>query len=194
VMRHLGIDRAHFQGLSLGGSIALQYAHDYPDTVQSLAVMEPGILEVFGTYPDVMKIMGNVGELYMSGDRDGALKAFLEELIGPDFDEELSRHLPEGWYARTRSELDVLFQHENPMLENWEFNEEHAKQITCPVLNVTGELSRPYFKDVHELMKEWFPQAENAVVPDTGHFMLETNPRACADILSTFFRKYPLQK
>ena len=192
IMQQLGIERAHIEGLSLGGTIALQYAHDYPETVQSLALLEPGIPGVLGKYPDLLAVMGNVGQLYEVGDREGAMHGFLAELAGSNYDEELSRYLPEGWRERVNYELDVLMQNDSPASNQWEFTRDDAARITCPVLNVTGERSRPYFTETHELMKEWFPQAENVVIPDTGHFMLETNPARCAEELARFFSKYPI--
>jgi pimeloyl-ACP methyl ester carboxylesterase len=41
LMRQLGIERAHVVGHSSSADIALQLALDFPDTVQSLVIMEP---------------------------------------------------------------------------------------------------------------------------------------------------------
>ena len=40
LLRHLGITRAHIAGHSYGAAIALQWALDAPDEVQSLALLE----------------------------------------------------------------------------------------------------------------------------------------------------------
>ncbi len=45
-----GIGRATLLGNSLGGAIALQYALDYPDDVDSLIMMAPGGVEERETY------------------------------------------------------------------------------------------------------------------------------------------------
>ena len=46
LMRGLGIERAHIVGHSSGGAIALQLALDAPEMVQSLVLLEPGLLDV----------------------------------------------------------------------------------------------------------------------------------------------------
>ena len=192
VVDQLGIERMHVGGLSLGGAIALQYAHDYPESVQSLALLEPGIPHILGKYPDVVDALGVVETRYQENDRAGAVHAFLAELAGPNYAAELSPSLPPGWRERLMDELDVILENDSPAMNSWEFTAEHAARIACPVLNVTGERSRPYFHETHELMKDWFPQAENVVLPDSTHFMLEMNPTGSARVLGEFFSKNPI--
>jgi pimeloyl-ACP methyl ester carboxylesterase len=49
LLRHLGVEKAHVVGHSIGGCIALQLALDAPDAVRSLALLEPPVLTaVFG--------------------------------------------------------------------------------------------------------------------------------------------------
>src|SRR5579859_2178912 len=43
LLRHLGVERAHVVGHSFGACIALQLAMDAPETVQSLALLEPAL-------------------------------------------------------------------------------------------------------------------------------------------------------
>ena len=45
-LQHLGIERAHFVGQSYGGAIILQVALDAPETVHSLALLEPALPSV----------------------------------------------------------------------------------------------------------------------------------------------------
>ena len=46
LLRHLGVERAHVAGHSLGGAIALQLALDAPEAVHSLVLLEPGLFDV----------------------------------------------------------------------------------------------------------------------------------------------------
>ena len=46
LIRGLGIERAHIVGHSSGGPIALQLALDAPEMVESLVLLEPGLLDV----------------------------------------------------------------------------------------------------------------------------------------------------
>jgi pimeloyl-ACP methyl ester carboxylesterase len=193
VLDHLGIERVNVEGLSLGGSLALQFAMDYPGSVNALALLEPAIPSVFGKYPDFEKVMGEVGEHYGSGDREAAIHVMAAELAGPEYQDDLSRHLPAGWQERWKDELDVLMTQEIVAMNQWSFGPEDAARITCPVLNLTGERTRPYFKEIHETIKQWMPHAENVVLPDTTHFMLEMNPKGCAEALCSFFAQHPIR-
>ena len=51
VMQHLEIERAHCVGQSYGAVILLQTALDFPDTVYSLALLEPGLPSVLFESP-----------------------------------------------------------------------------------------------------------------------------------------------
>ena len=45
LLRHLGVDKAHVVGHSSGALISLQLAHDHPDLVASLALLEPPLAD-----------------------------------------------------------------------------------------------------------------------------------------------------
>ena len=56
LLRHLGITRAHIAGHSYGAAIALQWALDAPDEVQSLALLEAPLFEgIPGGIPQRMR-------------------------------------------------------------------------------------------------------------------------------------------
>lgn len=55
-----------------------------------------------------------------------------------------------------------------------------------------GSDTQPYFKEVYETMQEWLPQADNVVLTDANHCMLQMNPRGAAEHLATFFGRHPL--
>ncbi|MGD9893084.1 MAG: alpha/beta fold hydrolase, partial [Dehalococcoidia bacterium] len=46
VLRHVGVERAHIAGHSYGGVIALQLALDAPEVVQSLVLLEAGLVHL----------------------------------------------------------------------------------------------------------------------------------------------------
>lgn len=53
-----------------------------------------------------------------------------------------------------------------------------------------GANSKPYFTEIYKTVGEWFPQAENYVLPNASHVMLQMNPKAAAERLVQFFAKY----
>ena len=60
LMDHLGIDKAHVLGASLGGMIAQEIAINYPQRVMKLILVSttPGGWEVSETHPEVLRVMG----------------------------------------------------------------------------------------------------------------------------------------
>jgi 3-oxoadipate enol-lactonase len=60
LMDHLGLDKAHVLGASLGGMIAQEVAINYPERVRKLVLVSttPGGWEVSETHPEVLRVMG----------------------------------------------------------------------------------------------------------------------------------------
>ena len=81
---------------------------------------------------------------------------------------------------------------ELPALSEWSFNQEHAGQITQPVLNLSGARSASYFKDVHEALKTWIPHSEADLVPGSTHAMMNTHPRPTAERIAAFLARHPI--
>ena len=118
--------------------------------------------------------------LYTSGDKVGAAAAFAREVGGADFREAFDRTLPPGNFDRWVADLDTYFESDGPALEHWTFTTEEAARISQPVLNIRGADTTSYFKEAYETMEGWLPQAENFVMPNANHCVLQTNPKGAA--------------
>jgi pimeloyl-ACP methyl ester carboxylesterase len=189
----LGIDRAHVVGHSYGGVIALQLALDAPTTVNSLALLEPALLGV-PSAQQFMEAMGPVAGMYQAGDKAGAVEAFLRAVVGPDYRRTLDEAVP-GGYEQAVRDADTFFAQEMPALQEWRFTRDEAQGIKQPVLAVLGADSAavwPGFGEGHELVREWFPQAEGFTLPGATHGLQMQNPRALSEALAAFFARHPL--
>ena len=192
VMRQLGIDKAHMAGQSGGGRILLQLAQDSPDSVRSLAVLEPALPSVLES-PQFAATAEQMGALFEAGDKAGAMQAFAMEVSGPDSESAraaMDRNLPPGSYERWIAAADTLFR----MLgaPPWTFTPEEAARIKQPVLNIRGADTQPYFKDAYESIRAWIPQAESHILPGANHCMLQMNPSGAAELLADFFSRHPI--
>jgi pimeloyl-ACP methyl ester carboxylesterase len=194
VMNRVGVERAHLVGQSYGGAILLQMVLDYPDAVQSLALLEPPLPSVLFNWPPFGEVMGGkIIPLYESGDKAGAVDAFAQEVVGANYRARFDQTLPPGYFERWVAAADTLFQSDNPTLQTWQFTQEDAARITQPVLNVVGAETTPYFREVYETIQAWLPQAENFVLPNATHAMLQTNPKGIAERLASFFARHRMQ-
>jgi pimeloyl-ACP methyl ester carboxylesterase len=192
VMQHLGVERAHLVGQSYGGAILLQIALDFPSAVHTLALLEPALPSILLNAPSLGATFEKAESLYQSGDKTGASEAFGQEVYGPDFRTVFDQTLPPGYLERWGADADTNLHYDAPVLGEWTFTSEEAARITQPVLNMTGANTKTYFGEIHETVKSWLPHAENFVLPNATHCMLQVNPQGAAERLASFFSGHPL--
>jgi pimeloyl-ACP methyl ester carboxylesterase len=117
LMRRLGIERAHVVGHSSSAVIGLQLALDFPDAVQTLALMEPA-RPVPPTPEQVEFVRDFVApaiERYRARDRAGAVDAFARGVFGAGYRDPLEQGLP-GSFEQAVADADAFFTQELPAL------------------------------------------------------------------------------
>lgn len=189
LLDQLGIDRAHLVGLSFSGAIALQLSADVPQRVQTLTLIEPPPVHV----PSAHEFRAANERLLRIRREDGppaALEEFLAIAMGPERQRAAEEKLP-GVSAQMQDDAVTFFDTDLPALLDWEFGASDAARIRCPVLYVGGTDSGPWFAQVAELMRSWFPHADEAAVDGADHSLALTNPRQLAQALATFLQAHP---
>ena len=184
--RHLGLERAHVVGHSASGCIALQIALEIPDSVHSLALLEPALLAV-PSPPEVPRAL----ELYRAGETAAAVDTFIRGTCGPDYRAVLEKAIP-GAVDQALADADTFFRHELPALRQWSFGPDEARRVRQPVLAVVGEKSDSRFYQRQQLLLEWLPNVEPFVLPGAGHLLHLENPGGMADGLAAFLARHPL--
>jgi pimeloyl-ACP methyl ester carboxylesterase len=193
LMRHLGITRAHIVGHSSSGNIALQLALDAPGLVQSLAILEPALMTVPSAQTS-RAFVGTAMQLYLAGDKAGAVDTFLRGTCGPGYRALLDQALP-GAFDHAVADADTFFGQELPAIQQWSFSREDASRITQPVLAVIGEKSRelsPIWGERQQLLLSWLPKAEPFILSGAAHLLHAQNPRGMAEGLAAFFARHRL--
>jgi pimeloyl-ACP methyl ester carboxylesterase len=192
LMRHLGIERAHVVGHSLGGAIALQLAFDAPNAVATLALMEPAMFvgETAQPYRDSLRQGAANATLIGAA---AAVDAFLEARWA-GYREPLNRLVPGGFDQAVRDSAGQ-FAHELPGLLGWEFGEDEARQVAMPALSILGganDTPGTRFQESHRFLLATLPNAEGAVMPGLEHMLHIQAPEQVAAILAGFWRRHPL--
>jgi pimeloyl-ACP methyl ester carboxylesterase len=196
LMRELGVQCAHIVGHSYGGAIALQLALDAPEAVNSLALLEPGLVFSVPSAQQFMDAMGPLFETYEAGNKPGAVDGFLRAVVGPEYRNVLDRVVP-GGFAQAVADADTFFRIELPALQLWSFTQADAQRITQPALAVLGGDSHtlwPGFVEIHQLVQAWLPQAETFVLKGATHGLQMIDPKGMAGGLAGFFERHPLPK
>ena len=193
LIEHLGVPAVHVVGHSSSGNIALQLALDAPDVVHTLAVLEPALMTVPSAATSRV-FVGNAVQRYRDGDRVGAIDIFLRGTCGPHYRAVLDLVLP-GAFKQAVADADTFFQQEMPALQQWSFGPAEARRIIQPVLAAVGERSLeqdPIWAERQQLLLDWLPQVEPAIIPDATHLLEVENPHGVAEALASFFARHPL--
>jgi len=177
----LGIGRATLLGNSLGGAIALQYALDYPDDVDSLIMMAPGGVEERETYFRMEGIQKMVSLFTNHQMNRGTMRELLELLV---FDRSLVTDalVDERMRVCEQQPPEVLSTMHVPNLTK------RLAELRCPVLGFWGTDDR--FNPVSGASRflEHCADARFVLMNRCGHWvMVEHRPyfnRECLEFLA----------
>ena len=192
LLAHLGVERAHVVGHSLGGAIGIQLALDAPQLVHTLSLLEAAVMVGESAHLYRQGLVGSVQRYREAGARV-TIGEFMQARW-PEYREHLEHVLP-GAFEQAVADADTCFSADLPAVLDSHFGEAEAGQITQPVLVVLGEKSvalDPRFEETYRLLLEWLPNAEGFVLPGATHFLQVENPRDMADALVDFYARHPL--
>jgi len=195
LLRHLGVRRAHVAGHSTGAAIALQLAVDHPEVVHTLALLEAPLVSAPGA-ADFFEKAGPALDAYGSGDRAGAMRAFLGVVSGLGWEAcraLLEKHVPGGveWAIANAGNF---FGSYLPALEAWRFGPGEAAAISTPVLAVLGTETDRWFADSNELLHSLLSQAqvEDCRIDGVAHLLHMQRPAPVARGMAEFFARHPI--
>jgi pimeloyl-ACP methyl ester carboxylesterase len=183
LLDHVGVDRAHVVGHSLGGAIALELAAQHPNRVASLVLLEPAFL----TTPAGAAFARAVAPLidrYQAGDAEGAVHGFLALVGDSNWREAIEQTVP-GGVAQAVKDAATFFETELPG-PTWTVEPEQAAAITCPVLSVLGSNSSPLFVEGRQLLHTWFPACQDANIVGATHLLQMQAPGPVATAIAAF--------
>jgi pimeloyl-ACP methyl ester carboxylesterase len=184
LLDHLGADRAHVVGHSLGGAIALELAAQHPTRVASLVLLEP-MLFMTPAGAAFAHVMAPLTERYEAGDAEGGVHGFLALVGDRDWCATIEQAVP-GGIAQAVKDAATFFETEVPGAPSWTFGSEQAAAITCPVLSVLGSSSGPLFVEGRQLLHAWFPACQDADIVGATHLLPMQAPGSVATAIAAF--------
>jgi pimeloyl-ACP methyl ester carboxylesterase len=168
LLDHLGIDRAHVLGHSMGAAVALELAISHPDRVRSIVPASASV-RPDGLHPDLTDPARQATSTRMPTQQDFA-----------DFTEAYQRLSPHPEHFQDF--LTSLSQNQNDT-RGW--SDEQLARITAPVLLVLGDHD---FTTVEHggLMLQLIPGSQLAVLPGTTHMQVTRRADLLLPMLAAF--------
>lgn len=195
IIGHLGIERAHVVGHSLGASIALQLALDAPAIVGSLGLLEPAVF-VGTSSASYREAQLRGARRYRDGDPAEVLIDEALRIRRPDYRIRLEEVVP-GALEQAIRDAVAVFEMDIGQLD-WHFSEADARRIGQPALVVLGSESpalHPRFAETYHTLLQWLPHSEGFVLPEATHFLHVENAergRRLAEALAGFLARHPI--
>jgi 3-oxoadipate enol-lactonase len=189
VMDHLGIDKAHIFGVSMGGLIAQTLALDHGGRVRKavLGCTSHGGRHAVAPEPEVMAILASLGDPNMPAEE--AIRKRLPFTYSERFVREEAEKLEEQVALALRYQ-PTLAGAQGQMKALSFFNvKRRLGEIRCPVLAITGDEDRMMPPENSRLIAEGIPGAELYVVKGKGHSFFQEKPDEVNLVLAAFFKK-----
>lgn len=184
VMDHLKIEKTHLIGHSIGGSIALDFALQYPEKVLSLVLVASGLngyswskeyLELMQSVwktpqPEIMTKSFLSAPFYAIGMRDDNIKSEIEMITLENFRKVLT------W--KTFDIRDV----------HWFFPEAKIKlkNLKIPTLVIYGDQDSEDIKNIAHIFIDNIADVKNAIVKDTDHLLNFEKPEELNRLILNF--------
>ncbi len=173
VLDHLGLQRVHLVGNSMGGQTALAVAVEHPERVLSLTLLAPGI----GGYDwpdDAPEIEEEWEEVARSGDQERLVDLYGRVWCAAGVTEAIHDQLVAMVAAEERHDGNEL---DNP--EQWS----RAGALDVPTAVVVGELDIASMITGAVALAARIPGAELVRLPGADHLPSLREPQAVADVV-----------
>jgi 3-oxoadipate enol-lactonase len=194
LMDDLRIDKAVIMGLSLGGKIAIDFALKYPDRVNGVILVSPGLsgFEFHGSENQAYDEKFNAA--VQSGDPEKMIETFMEawtygprrraEQVDPVVREKIrsmARVSLKTWNVQTKELITTP-----PAIS-------HLGDIKVPALAIVGDLDMPNIIEIVGLLEKNIPHFKKVVIPGAAHMVNLEKPhefdRVVRNFLDSVYRR-----
>jgi len=188
IMDHLKIEKAILVGHSLGGTIALDFALQYPDNVSALVLIASGLngyswskefLELMNSIwsvpqPEIMTKQFLSAPFYAIGMREPSIKSDVEIMTKENFHKALS------W--KTFDVRDV----------HWYFPEpaNKLKNIKIPTFVVHGDQDADDIKNIAHILSDNIPHIKTVTIKNADHLLNFEKPTELNNLVLDFLSDF----
>ncbi len=162
---YLGIAQAHIIGLSMGGSIAINFALTHPEMTSTLIAVDSG-LDGYSS-AEFQQTIDAIGARTAAAGGKAANEVWLDHPFfipareNPVVGARLAQIVGEnsGWHWVNNDPHRAM---DPPALQR-------LYEITCPTLIIIGQRDESYMHDITAIMQQKVHQAHTVVLPGVGH-------------------------
>jgi len=191
LMDALGVDKAVLVGNSAGGVTAALTTLKYPERIKALILVGAAIFK--GGPPDWLAPLIRIPQVKRLGHL--LIRKYYTNFF------EIARKL--AWHDPSKQTEEILAGYRKPMRARdwdralWEFAlaykssslKERLSDIKVPVLVITGEDDRIVPPEASEKIARKIPNAELAVISNTGHLPHEEAPEEFLEVVNNFLKE-----
>ena len=184
LLDHLGVERAHVMGNSMGGFVAATFGLRHPERTISLCLSDA--VGVHSPFPSVVETMIRGGRNPFLLERVQDFPAFYRMTMAkPPFVPGPVKAAMAREYVTRREALEAIFAafHEQDYLDD------HLAEITAPTLVMWGERDLLVHPSAGDGWAHGLPHARQLTYPDIGHMPMIEIPRRSAEDYRTFLRE-----
>lgn len=191
LLHRLGVARATLVGLSLGGTLAIDFVLAYPALVAGLVLVGPG-LRGYSPSPedDTTDRTAAMIQAVRSGDREGALDLFVElwvdgpdRLAAPALRQRVRAMAAEYRFAHIDQGAPAPIQPPSAI--------ERLSSIRAPTLLVAGACDQSAILEIVGLLEVEIPGACRVLIPDAAHLVNLEQPERFNQLLLEFLGSVP---
>lgn len=183
LMESLGIEKAHFVGLSLGAAIIIDFVLTHPDKVKSLVLADPGIS---GDGFD-QTFINSINQIVLFSKEDKIEEAKQSWLDLDIFNYSKSHPSTWGKIQEMVTETSCYrWYGMNQPISLQPAAAERLSEIKPPTLIIVGEHDIPDFQRKAKLINAKISGSELKVISDAGHLSNLDNPKEFNEAISRF--------
>jgi len=174
-------------GHSRGGHIAFRVAHQRPDLIRRLVLVEPGgeldaSLMPQGEAAPTARVDSIIeaARLIEGGQVDIGLEGFVDRIYGKGVWARLPATTKQPLRDNAFTLIGQIHEDRRP------FGKADAEAIRSPTLLIGGGLTRGILASVLEILTATIPDARLEIIPNTSHSMFDQAPVRFSEIVSHF--------
>lgn len=185
-------------GHDWGGNIAWSFAHDFPEKLQKLAVLNIPHPNAFwktlrrsprqmgrSWYIFLFQIPG-MGETLLSADRFRGLRSIVQDdLVKPQPDEHIQRHIEA--FSRPHAMTSAILYYRSLFRKLWDRPPTSRDKIELPVAVIWGEKETVFNEDLAEPPSDLVVNCRVKRVPEATHWVMWDEPELVTEHLLSFF-------